>query len=159
MKNFLIVIVTLLTVVMPNISNSSPNCFTMYKSALGFQVEVPAWDISEMMQSDIHEFICAYSKDIYIKVFKLKSIQSDILAELTWKIWDIDPNAHFVLQSRNDNGGILVATYRNKVSSIHRIRIINTGATIFIIECSAPENTFYSFESFFNRVFQSFATL
>lgn len=159
MKNLSIVIFTLLIVIIVNETNTLPNSITTYKSALGFQVEVPAWDISEMVRSDTHEFICAQSKNVYIKIYKLKNIQSDVLTAITWKIWDIDPNAHFVVRSRTDNGGIIVTTYRNKVTSIHRLRIINRNDTIFIIECSAPETTFYNYEVYFTKVFQSFVVL
>lgn len=159
MKNLLITIFTFLTVILVFVSNTLPDCFTSYKSVLGFQVKVPSWDISEMVRSDMHEFICAHSKTVYIKIYKLKDTEIDTLTALTWKIWDTDPNAHFVIRSRTDDGGIIVATYRNKVTSIHRLRIINTEDKIFIIECSAPEATFYKYELFFNRVFQSFAVL
>ncbi len=159
MKNLLITIVTFLTVIIVFVSNTLPNCFTSYKSALGFQVEVPSWDISEMIRNDTHEFICAHSKTVYIKIYKLKTMESDTIATLTWKIWDIDPNAHFVIRSITDDCGIIVTTYRNKVTSIHRVRIINSDDKIFIIECSAPEATFYNYETYFNRVFQSFSVL
>lgn len=159
MKNLLITIFTFLTVIIFFVSNTLPDCFTSYKSALGFQVEVPSWDISEMMRSDMHEFICAQSKTVYIKIYKLKATDSDTLTNLTWKIWDIDPNAHFVIRSRTDDGGIIVTTYRNKVNSIHRLRIINSDDKIFVIECSAPEAIFYNYEAYFNRVFQSFSVL
>ncbi|MDP1465683.1 hypothetical protein, partial [Klebsiella pneumoniae] len=71
------------------------NCFSTYKSALGFQVELPLWDKAEMMRDSYHEIICAYSKNIYIKIYTLQNTDEDIIHTLTWKIWNIDPNAHF----------------------------------------------------------------
>lgn len=159
MKNLLITIFTFLTVIIVFVSNTLPDCFTSYKSALGFEVILPSWNIAEMMRSDMHEFICAHSKNVYIKIYKLKTMESNTITTLTWKIWDIDPNAHFVIRSRTDDGGIIVTTYRNKVTAIHRLRIINSGDKTFIIECSAPESTFYNYETYFNTVFQSFSVL
>ncbi len=153
------IVFIVLCTTMHSFANNVTNCFSTYKSALGFQVDLPGWDVSEMMQNNMHQFICAQSKNVYIKIYKMDITQSDMITTLTWKIWDIDPNAHFVLRVRTDDGGVIVTTYRNTVTSIHRLRIVNSGSTVFIIECSAPETIFYKYEIYFNRVFQSFAVL
>lgn len=140
-------------------SQTSPYSTKTYKSALGFQVELPQWDTSELIRDDYYEFICAHSKYIYIKIYKLKIVDHNILGTLTWKIWEIDPNAHFIIKSKTNNSGIIVTTYKDSITSIHRLRIDITNDTIFIIECSAPEKTFYTYEEYFNRVFKSFSLL
>jgi hypothetical protein len=135
------------------------NCFTTYKSALGFQAQLPQWDKAEMMRDSYHEFICAYSKTIYIKIYTLKNTNEDILHTLTWKIWDTDPNAHFIINTKSDRGGIIVTSYRSTGVALHRIKIIQNANNIFIIECSAPEQIFYKYEIYFNKVFQTFSVI
>lgn len=135
------------------------NCFTTYKSALGFQAELPLWDKAEMMRDSYREFICAHSKTIYIKIYTIKNTDEDILHTLTWKIWDTDPNAHFIINKKNDNVGIIVTSYRSTGIALHRLKVIQNSNNIFIIECCAPEHIFYKYETYFNKVFQTFSVI
>lgn len=159
MNRLLIVIFILLFTLHHSFANESLNCITSHTSALGFKADLPDWDKSEMMRGISHEFICAYSKTVYIKIYKVKDVQTDMLHELTWNIWEKDPNAHFIIKTSTEDGGIIVTTYRSQGTSIHRIRLIHNNDTVFIIECSAPEKAFYKYEVYFNRVFQSFSVL
>ncbi|MEJ5361813.1 MAG: hypothetical protein WBK20_09070 [Spirochaetota bacterium] len=159
MNRLVIVILILVFLMQHSFANDSLNCITSHTSALGFKADLPDWDKSEMMRGNFHEFICANSKTVYIKIYKVKNIQTNMLHELTWNIREKDPNAHFIIKKSTSDGGIIVTTYRNQGTSIHRIRLINNNDEIFIIECSAPEKTFYKYEVYFNRVFQSFSVL
>jgi hypothetical protein len=149
----------LLSTIFNSFAKDSLNCITSHTSALGFKADLPDWDKSEMMRGNFHEFICAHSKTVYIKIYKINNIQTDMLHELTWNIWEKDPNAHFVIKTSTEDGGIIVTTYRSHYSSIHRLKIVNTGISVFVIECSAPEIEFYKYEIYFNKVFQSFSVL
>lgn len=159
MKKIVIIIFSLFIFLLFYESYTLSGLYTTYTSALGFKADFPDWDKSEMMRGNFHEFICANSKTVYIKIYKVKNILTDILHELTWNIWEKDPNAHFIINTSTDDGGIIVTTYRSQGTSIHRIRLINNNDTVFIIECSAPEKAFYKYEVYFNRVFQSFSVL
>ncbi len=159
MRNFLNAFILFFVIFSNATTHSNAGDVVLYKSALGFKVAVPLWDTSEMMHDDIYEFICAKSEYIFIKIYKLQTIENDILHTITWRIWDTDPNAHFIINTKTDEGGIIITTYRNNNTALHRLRIITHNNAAFIIECSAPEKTFYNYEVYFKTVFQSFQIL
>jgi len=155
-KTILIIIIFYIAILLLYTQTLADICVTPYQSPSGFSVDLPAWDRSEMMRQNALEFICAHSQHIYIKVIKLKNPPDDILHYMSWKIWDTDPNAHFVIKDKLEDGGIIISTYRNKTYSLHRVRMIQQKEYTYIIECSAPEKSFYNYEKYFNRVFKSF---
>lgn len=157
-KRTLVLFFLFLTICFNNNVNSA-DCVTTYQSAMGFKVELPVWDKAEMMRDSYHEFICAYSKTTYIKIYTLQNTDEDIVHTLTWKIWDTDPNAHFIINRKSDSGGIIVTSYRTTGVTLHRLKVIRNNNSTFIIECSAPELTFYKYEPYFNKVFKTFSVI
>jgi len=149
-----------------NLLNASDDCVTTYTNSFyNYSITFPAgWDRAEMMLGKAHQFIAAKNKSTSIVVSTIDASNNSIeilYHDKRWELWERDPSMKRIIEdnvSSMDSGKIAVVNYKSSNGRIiHRILMKNTGKWIFIVECRAPESSFYRLKKHFNTVFASFS--
>jgi len=166
MKRMPFILVLCIIISTGTLINAADNCVTTYTNRFyDYTIKVPSgWDRAEMMLGKSHQFISAKNKTTSIVVTTVDATSNSmerIYNDKRWELWERDPSMKRIIEDNVESmgeGKIAVVNYKSKDGRIiHRILMKKTPRWIFIVECRAPESTFYNLENHFNRVFGSFS--
>lgn len=147
------------------------SAFTTYKNeAYNYQINLPSsWHNSELNLENKHVLYCAAGTHVKIKVKALKTDEQDLdrIAQTNaWNIRNIDPRLNEIIETgkitikKNIFGKLLVCEYRSRNNTyLQRTLITINKGIIYVIECMAPVQSFYRYESLFNGSLASFIYL
>ncbi len=145
---------------------SATDCVRTYTNThYGYTIKIPAgWDMAEMMIENSHQFIAAKSKSTSIIVRTIDASRytmEKVYHDKRWKLWERDPSLVRIIDENIksiEQGKVAVFNYKSTSGRIlHRILLRKTSGWIFIVECRAPERSFYRLEKQFNTAFSSFS--
>jgi len=166
MKKYLITAIPFALLLCISVLYSATDCISTYTNKhYGYAIKVPAgWDMAEMMLDDSHQFIAAKNKSTSIIVRTIDASRytmEKVYHDKRWKLWERDPSLVRIIDNNiksMEHGKVAVFNYKSKSGRIlHRILLKKTTRWIFIVECRAPERSFYNLEKRFNTAFSSFS--
>jgi len=166
MKKYIFPAIPVALLLSISILYSAADCVRTYTNThYGYTIKIPAgWDMAEMMIENSHQFIAAKSKSTSIIVRTIDASRytmEKVYHDKRWKLWERDPSLVRIIDDNiksMEQDKVAVFNYKSVSGRmLHRILLRKTSGWIFIVECRAPEHSFYRLEKQFNTAFSSFS--
>lgn len=132
-----------------------------------YEIIIPlSWTKAELTLSNKHFMYATKDANTIIKVKAMKSSDQDIENAVNLNTWDlrkIDPRLNKIIETekikvkKNIIGKILIFEYQSRKNSyLQRTLVTINNGIIYIIDCRAPQYSFYKYEDIFTTAIASF---
>lgn len=132
-----------------------------------YEIIIPlSWTKAELTLSNKHFMYATKDANTIIKVKAMKSSDLDIENAVNLNTWDlrkIDPRLNKIIETekikvkKNIIGKILIFEYQSRKNNfLQRTLVTINNGIIYIIDCRAPQYSFYKYEDIFTTAIASF---